>query len=48
MAGACRDTWPRRSRQMLRGWGPYLRLAVPGMLMLCLEWCVNLFIFVDI
>lgn len=32
------ETWPGITREMLREWGPYLALAVPGMLQIGLEW----------
>ncbi|XP_032471218.1 multidrug and toxin extrusion protein 2-like isoform X10 [Phocoena sinus] len=32
------DTWAGWSSQCLQGWGPFFRLAVPSMLMTCIEW----------
>ena len=29
---------PGWSRECLTEWGPYMSLAIPGMLMLCVEW----------
>ena len=33
-----RKTWGGWSFEGLRGWGPFIRLGVPGLLMLCFEW----------
>ncbi|XP_036693739.1 multidrug and toxin extrusion protein 2 isoform X2 [Balaenoptera musculus] len=32
------DTWAGWSSQCLQDWGPFFRLAVPSMLMTCIEW----------
>uniref|UniRef100_A0A8B9YIP3 Solute carrier family 47 member 1 n=1 Tax=Bos mutus grunniens TaxID=30521 RepID=A0A8B9YIP3_BOSMU len=32
------DTWGGWSWECLQDWGPFFRLAVPSMLMLCIEW----------
>ncbi|KAM6110693.1 multidrug and toxin extrusion protein 2-like [Pterocles gutturalis] len=32
------ETWGGWSRDCLQDWGPFIRLAVPGMLMMCIEW----------
>ena len=45
--GDCRDCWPGfDARRCFRGWGPYLALAVPSLVMVIIEWwswdCVNL------
>ncbi|XP_054482550.1 multidrug and toxin extrusion protein 1-like [Anoplopoma fimbria] len=36
--GLHKATWDGWSRDCLQEWGPFLRLAIPSMLMLCLEW----------
>ncbi|XP_061606784.1 multidrug and toxin extrusion protein 1-like isoform X3 [Phyllopteryx taeniolatus] len=36
--GLHKATWDGWSLDSLREWGPFLRLAVPSMLMMCLEW----------
>uniref|UniRef100_H3CJD9 Multidrug and toxin extrusion protein n=1 Tax=Tetraodon nigroviridis TaxID=99883 RepID=H3CJD9_TETNG len=36
--GLHKDTWDGWSTECLQQWGPYLKLAVPSMLMHCLEW----------
>ena len=33
-----RECWGGWTKECLNGWGEYLRLAVPGMFMICLEW----------
>lgn len=33
-----KETWSPWSMECLQGWGLYLTLAFPGMLMVCLEW----------
>ncbi|KAM4664039.1 multidrug and toxin extrusion protein 1-like [Discoglossus pictus] len=33
-----KDTWGGWSRACLEEWGPFIHLAVPSMLMLCIEW----------
>nr|XP_040038145.1 multidrug and toxin extrusion protein 1-like isoform X2 [Gasterosteus aculeatus aculeatus] len=38
VAGLHKATWDGWSRDCLQEWGPFLRLAIPSMLMLCLEW----------
>lgn len=37
-SGEGRKFWGGWSRAALRGWGEFLRLGVPGMLMMCTEW----------
>eukprot|EP01102_Stenamoeba_stenopodia_P009599 TRINITY_DN2844_c0_g2_i1.p1 TRINITY_DN2844_c0_g2~~TRINITY_DN2844_c0_g2_i1.p1 ORF type:complete len:423 (-),score=58.33 TRINITY_DN2844_c0_g2_i1:23-1291(-) len=37
-SGVYKETWSGWSREALNGWGEYLKLAVPGALMLCAEW----------
>uniref|UniRef100_G1T282 Multidrug and toxin extrusion protein n=1 Tax=Oryctolagus cuniculus TaxID=9986 RepID=G1T282_RABIT len=32
------ETWEGWSSQCLRDWGPFLSLAIPSMLMMCVEW----------
>ncbi|XP_006902115.1 PREDICTED: multidrug and toxin extrusion protein 2 [Elephantulus edwardii] len=32
------DTWAGWSRQCLQDWGPFFSLAIPSMLMMCIEW----------
>ncbi|XP_040101797.1 multidrug and toxin extrusion protein 2 isoform X2 [Oryx dammah] len=32
------ETWAGWSWECLQGWGPFFRLAIPSMLMLCIEW----------
>lgn len=36
--GVQKEFWPGWSRQAWQGWGEFLRLGIPGMLALCLEW----------
>ncbi|KAG7270385.1 hypothetical protein CRUP_024705 [Coryphaenoides rupestris] len=36
--GLHKATWGGWSRECLQEWGPFLKLAFPSMLMLCLEW----------
>ncbi|XP_033833434.1 multidrug and toxin extrusion protein 1 isoform X2 [Periophthalmus magnuspinnatus] len=36
--GLHKATWGGWSRDCLKDWGPYLRLAIPSMVMLCVEW----------
>uniref|UniRef100_A0A669DAL1 Solute carrier family 47 member 3 n=1 Tax=Oreochromis niloticus TaxID=8128 RepID=A0A669DAL1_ORENI len=36
--GLHKATWGGWSRECLQDWGSYIRLAVPGMVMLCVEW----------
>ncbi|XP_033996120.1 multidrug and toxin extrusion protein 1-like isoform X2 [Trematomus bernacchii] len=36
--GLHKATWDGWSAECLQEWGPFLRLAIPSMLMLCLEW----------
>ncbi|XP_062392509.1 multidrug and toxin extrusion protein 1 [Sardina pilchardus] len=36
--GLHKATWDGWSKDCLQEWGPYLRLALPSMLMLCVEW----------
>uniref|UniRef100_A0A8C5HND7 Multidrug and toxin extrusion protein n=1 Tax=Gouania willdenowi TaxID=441366 RepID=A0A8C5HND7_GOUWI len=36
--GLHKATWGGWSRDCLQEWGPFVRLAIPSMLMLCLEW----------
>uniref|UniRef100_A0A3Q0RIY0 Multidrug and toxin extrusion protein n=1 Tax=Amphilophus citrinellus TaxID=61819 RepID=A0A3Q0RIY0_AMPCI len=36
--GLHKATWGGWSRECLRDWGSYVRLAIPGMVMLCVEW----------
>ncbi|KAL6098639.1 slc47a2 [Pungitius sinensis] len=36
--GLYKATWDGWSRDCLQEWGPFLRLAIPSMMMLCLEW----------
>ncbi|XP_042287259.1 multidrug and toxin extrusion protein 1-like isoform X2 [Thunnus maccoyii] len=36
--GLHKATWDGWSRECLQEWGPFLHLAIPSMLMLCLEW----------
>ena len=36
--GYHKQTWPRLSTDIFRGWLPILRFGLPGMFMLCLEW----------
>ena len=31
-------TWGGWSWEGLRGWGQYMRLGIPGLLMICFEW----------
>uniref|UniRef100_A0A3B5AC47 Multidrug and toxin extrusion protein n=1 Tax=Stegastes partitus TaxID=144197 RepID=A0A3B5AC47_9TELE len=38
LRGLHKATWDGWSRDCLQEWGPFLRLAVPSMLMHCLEW----------
>ncbi|EGD78927.1 hypothetical protein PTSG_11799 [Salpingoeca rosetta] len=38
LSGLYRDTWPGWTRAALLGWGSYLRLAIFGLLMTCIEW----------
>eukprot|EP00064_Thunnus_orientalis_P015626 superscaffoldBa00002934_g15681 len=38
IAGLHKATWDGWSRECLQEWGPFLHLAIPSMLMLCLEW----------
>lgn len=33
-----RRTWHGFSREALRGWGGYLKIAVPSVVMLCGKW----------
>ncbi|KAM6184864.1 multidrug and toxin extrusion protein 2-like [Rhynchocyon petersi] len=33
-----RDTWAGWSSQCLQDWGPFFSLAIPSMLMMCIEW----------
>uniref|UniRef100_H3CG75 Multidrug and toxin extrusion protein n=1 Tax=Tetraodon nigroviridis TaxID=99883 RepID=H3CG75_TETNG len=36
--GLHKATWPGWTLDCLQEWGPFVRLAIPSMLMLCLEW----------
>ncbi|XP_077575925.1 multidrug and toxin extrusion protein 1-like [Stigmatopora nigra] len=36
--GLHKATWGGWSRECLQDWGPFIKLAIPSMLMLCLEW----------
>ncbi|KAM9318977.1 multidrug and toxin extrusion protein 1-like [Pholidichthys leucotaenia] len=36
--GLHKSTWGGWSRECLQDWGSYIRLAIPGMVMLCVEW----------
>ncbi|KAM4603932.1 multidrug and toxin extrusion protein 1-like [Polymixia lowei] len=36
--GLHKDTWEGWSLDCLQEWGPFVQLAIPSMLMLCLEW----------
>eukprot|EP01135_Chromosphaera_perkinsii_P002714 Nk52_evm82s226 gene=Nk52_evmTU82s226 len=36
--GIHKETWGGWSKQALKGWGQFLKLAIPGMLMTCSEW----------
>ncbi|KAG5284362.1 hypothetical protein AALO_G00025880 [Alosa alosa] len=36
--GLHKATWDGWSKDCLQEWGPYIRLALPSMLMLCVEW----------
>ncbi|CAL8333299.1 unnamed protein product [Lota lota] len=38
--GLHKSTWGGWSRECLQEWGPFIKLAIPSMLMLCLEWWV--------
>ena len=38
LRGLHRKTWDGWSWSSLREWWPFLRLGLPGMLMICLEW----------
>ncbi|XP_061686745.1 multidrug and toxin extrusion protein 1-like [Syngnathoides biaculeatus] len=38
MKGLHKATWGGWSLECLREWGPFIKLAIPSMLMLCLEW----------
>ncbi|ELR21350.1 MATE efflux family subfamily protein [Acanthamoeba castellanii str. Neff] len=38
LAGAHRKTWHGWSWECLQGWGEFLKLALPGTLMVCAEW----------
>ncbi|KAG7321297.1 hypothetical protein KOW79_015712 [Hemibagrus wyckioides] len=38
LKGLHKATWDGWSRDCLQEWGPYFRLALPSMLMLCVEW----------
>ena len=38
LRGLHRKTWDGWSWSCLREWWPFLRLGLPGMLMICLEW----------
>ena len=38
LAGSERQTWRGWSLEALRGWGGFLRLALPSTVMVCLEW----------
>ncbi|KAM9314780.1 multidrug and toxin extrusion protein 1-like [Pholidichthys leucotaenia] len=38
LMGLHKATWGGWSLDCLQEWGPYVRLAIPSMLMLCLEW----------
>lgn len=35
------DTWYGWSRESLLHWGTFVRLALPGMMMVCIEWVTN-------
>jgi hypothetical protein len=39
--GAPGATWAGLSREALRGWGPYLALAVPALAAIAAEWCAG-------
>ncbi|CAL8331270.1 unnamed protein product [Merluccius merluccius] len=36
--GLHKATWQGWSRECLQEWGPFIKLAIPSMLMMCLEW----------
>ncbi|XP_059187821.1 multidrug and toxin extrusion protein 1 [Centropristis striata] len=36
--GLHKATWGGWSKECLQDWGPYIRLAIPSMVMLCVEW----------
>ncbi|XP_061683828.1 multidrug and toxin extrusion protein 1-like isoform X2 [Syngnathoides biaculeatus] len=36
--GLHKRTWGGWSRDCLEGWGPFIRLALPSLLMMCVEW----------
>uniref|UniRef100_A0A665TK02 Solute carrier family 47 member 3 n=1 Tax=Echeneis naucrates TaxID=173247 RepID=A0A665TK02_ECHNA len=36
--GLHKATWGGWSKECLQDWGPFLRLAIPGMVMMCVEW----------
>ncbi|CAL8270016.1 unnamed protein product [Gadus morhua 'NCC'] len=38
--GLHKTTWGGWSQECLQEWGPFIKLAIPSMLMLCLEWWV--------
>lgn len=38
LTGAHRKFWTGLSKEAFKGWNEFLRLGVPGMLALCLEW----------
>uniref|UniRef100_A0A672YCP3 Multidrug and toxin extrusion protein n=1 Tax=Sphaeramia orbicularis TaxID=375764 RepID=A0A672YCP3_9TELE len=40
LRGLHKSTWQGWSLDCLQEWGPFIRLAIPSMLMLCLEWWV--------
>ncbi len=38
LSGSCSRTFVRPSLEMIKGWRQYVRVALPTMLMICLEW----------
>ncbi|KAM9733983.1 multidrug and toxin extrusion protein 1 [Menidia menidia] len=38
MKGLHKATWGGWSKECLQDWGSYIRLAIPGMVMMCVEW----------
>ncbi|KAI9319797.1 mate-domain-containing protein [Dichotomocladium elegans] len=36
--GGCSEAWGGWSREALHGWWPFLKLAIPGILLVCSEW----------
>ncbi|XP_074518239.1 multidrug and toxin extrusion protein 1-like [Halichoeres trimaculatus] len=39
--GLHKETWGGWSRECLQDWGSYINLAIPNMIMLCVEWWTN-------